>query len=111
MAQPSGPGPSNPTPPPGPGRDGETENGLTPEQRSTRARIAALTRWSKEDPKAQAQRMQDGMMDRFRREVDPDGTLPAAERERRAVAARKAHMQRLALASSKARGARKGRAA
>lgn len=103
--------PDTPPPPPGPGRPSETDTGLTREQRITRARIAALTRWSKEDPKAQAERMQEGLMDKFRREVDPAGVLPEAERERRATAARKAHMQRLALASSRARAARKGKAA
>ncbi|HET9255759.1 MAG TPA: hypothetical protein VFO16_11215 [Pseudonocardiaceae bacterium] len=44
---------------------------------------------------------------RFEREADPDGVLEPAERARRAQAARRAHMQRLALASSKARHARK----
>lgn len=81
---------------------------LTPEQRTIRARIAAHTRWSKEDPAPTAKRAQAGLLDKFRREVDPNNELPEAERERRAQAARRAHMQRLALASSKARGARKG---
>ena len=98
--------PDSPSPAPGPGRPTEESTGLTPEQRSTRARIAALSRWSREDPKAQGRKMQAGLMDRFRREVDPNGELPEAERERRAVAARRAHMQRLALASSKSRKAR-----
>lgn len=80
---------------------------LTPEQRTIRARIAAHTRWSREDPAATAARAQAGLMDKFRREVDPNNELPEAERERRAEAARRAHMQRLALASSKARAARK----
>ncbi len=80
---------------------------LTPEQRTLRARIAASVRWSREDPSATAARGQAGLIDRFRREVDPDGTLPEAERERRAQSAYRAHMSRLALASSKARGARK----
>ncbi|MGH3574069.1 MAG: hypothetical protein ACRDUW_19985 [Pseudonocardiaceae bacterium] len=46
------------------------------------------------------------MLARFERQVDPDNTLAPAERARRAEAARRAHMQRLALASSKARRAR-----
>ena len=37
---------------------------------------------------------------RFEREVDPDGVLPAAERERRAQAARNAYFARLAMRSS-----------
>lgn len=76
---------------------------LSPEQRSMRARIAALARWSKEDPQPAARRGQDALMARFVREVDPDNQLPPAERQRRALAARKAHMTRLALASSRAR--------
>lgn len=40
---------------------------------------------------------------RFEDEVDPDRTLPAAERLRRAGHARKAYFTRLALASAKAR--------
>jgi hypothetical protein len=79
---------------------------LTPEQRSMRARIAALTRWSKEDPAVSAARGQAGLLARFEREVDPNRELPAAERVRRAEAARKAHMTRLALASSKSRRSR-----
>lgn len=84
---------------------------LTPEQRSQRARIASLTRWSKEDPAATAARGQAGLLARFEREVDPEGSLPEAERRRRAECARQAHMARLSLASSKARAARRGGAA
>lgn len=76
---------------------------LTPEQRSQRARLAALTRWSKEDPSANASRGQAGLMARFERQVDPNNELAPAERQRRAEAARKAHMLSLAFKSSKAR--------
>jgi hypothetical protein len=84
---------------------------LTDAQMSLRGQIAANARWSKEDPAANAARGQAGLIERFRREVDPGGTLPEAERERRARCAYRAHFQRLALASSKARGARKAGAA
>jgi len=47
-------------------------------------------------------------MARFEREVDATGVLSPAERQRRAAHALSAHMSRLALASSKARRARKG---
>lgn len=80
---------------------------LTPEQRRLRAQIAANSRWSREDPSANARRAQAGLRARFEREVDPDGALPEPERQRRAESAYRAHMQRLALASSKARAARK----
>jgi hypothetical protein len=46
-------------------------------------------------------------MSRFEREVDPDGTLPPAERAKRAESARKAHFARMALLSAQARAKRK----
>ena len=76
---------------------------LTPEQRSLRARIAANTRWSREDGKPNAVRAQAGLLAKFVDQVDPDRVLPEGERTRRAEAARRAHMQRLAFLSSKAR--------
>ena len=82
---------------------------LTPEQRTTRAKIAANSRWANADKsarKANADRATRGLRARFEREVDPDGTLPEEERTRRAESLYKAHMQRLALKSSKARSAR-----
>lgn len=80
---------------------------FTPELRSQRARIAALTRWAAEDPKPTAQRAQRGLRAKFVREARarfPD--LGPAEIDRRADAAFRAHMARLAFASAKARGAR-----
>jgi hypothetical protein len=81
---------------------------LTPAQRSMRASIAASTRWANEDPAEQGQRMRRGFLERFEREVDPEGQLPPAERERRARSALRAHMQRLAFRSSKARSRQAG---
>jgi hypothetical protein len=81
---------------------------LTREQRTLRARVAAHARWSKEDPAANAARGQAGLLARFGREVrEAEPGLSEAEYERRAASAYRAHMGRLALASSKAR-ARKG---
>jgi hypothetical protein len=80
---------------------------LTPSERSTRARIAAYSRWANTDSKAASEAARRRQMDHFEREVDPDGVLEPAERARRADRARSAHMQRLALASSKARRARR----
>jgi hypothetical protein len=45
--------------------------------------------------------------ERFLDEVDPDRTLPGAERVRRADHARKAYFAKLAYMSAKARAARK----
>lgn len=87
---------------------------LTPEQRSQRARIAALTRWSRHDPHEQGLRCAAGLRARLERDVDeaaarsePGKVLPPGERERRVQAALRAHMRSLALKSSRARRARK----
>jgi hypothetical protein len=48
-------------------------------------------------------------MRRFERQVDPDGTLPEAERLRRAEAARKAYFTGLAFKSAKARRERRSK--
>jgi hypothetical protein len=81
---------------------------LTKQQRILRASKAAYTRWSREDPAANAARGQAGLLARFEREARAaDPTASDAEVTRRAESARRAHMAGLALASSKARGARK----
>lgn len=80
---------------------------LSPEQRQLRASIAGNSRWSQEDPKEGTKSARKAFEQRFLDQVDPQRVLPEAERERRARAALRAHMQRLALRSSKVRGARK----
>jgi len=80
---------------------------LTAEQRSQRARIAALSLYAKQDARDVTARARETFLERFEREVDPDRTLPAEERRRRAEFARKAHMARLALLSSQARTAKR----
>lgn len=87
-------------------------NALTPEQRSQRARIAVLESWANtSDPSARTKPGRDAAFARFERQVDPDGVLPEPERKRRADAARRAHMQRLAFRSSRARRQKGGEAA
>ncbi|MQA12955.1 MAG: hypothetical protein GEV09_01970 [Pseudonocardiaceae bacterium] len=81
---------------------------MSPEQRSQRARIAALARWAHEDPTANAARAQAGLRRKFENEVDPDRVLPEAERARRTECAWRAHLARAAFASAKARRARSG---
>ena len=77
---------------------------LSPSERSLRARLAAHTSWARTpDPSARTAPARSGFLERFEREVDPDGVLPEAERIRRAEHARRAHMQRMALRSAKAR--------
>lgn len=80
---------------------------LSAAERTLRARLAANTRWSREDPTLNGARARAGLEAKFLREVDPDGVLPEPERRRRAECARKAHYQRMALASARARRARK----
>lgn len=76
----------------------------TPAQRALHARLASHSRWAKTaDPAAATAPARAAFLDRFERQVDPDGTLPPEERRRRAEHARKAYFLRLAMASAKAR--------
>jgi hypothetical protein len=80
---------------------------LTPAQRSLRARIAAHVSWANtSDRSARTAAARKAALDRFERQVDPDGVLPVAERAQRAAHARKAHFARLALLSAQARRSR-----
>jgi hypothetical protein len=79
---------------------------LTPGQRKLRASIAANTRWSRDDPVAGTEAARLAWYQRFVDQVDPDRSLSEHVRERKAQAAMRAHMARLALASSKARSKR-----
>lgn len=84
---------------------------LTPEQRTSRAKIAAGVRWTKEvDPVTATQPARDGLIARFEREVDPDGVLAPEVRYTKALRLRQAHMRSLALKSSKARAAKRASA-
>lgn len=83
---------------------------LTPTERTLRARIAGNTFAAKHDVREHmkaAQAASPGQLPYWEHQVDPDGELPEGERKRRAESARRAHMARLALASSKARRSRK----
>jgi hypothetical protein len=77
--------------------------GLTPEQRSLRSRLAAHSLHSQRDSRELTAKARAKFLGRFLDEVDPDRELPEAERLRRAEHARKAYFTRLALASAKAR--------
>lgn len=76
---------------------------LTPAERSMRARMAAHVSHSRHDPKERTRAARDKFDERFINEVDPERTLPEAERNRRAASARKAYFTRLALKSAQAR--------
>lgn len=77
--------------------------GLSPSERRQRASLAALSRWSREDPVAGTAKARQAFAERFLDEVDPDRVLPEAERLRRAECARKAYYKRLAYKSALAR--------
>lgn len=79
---------------------------LTPEQRAMRARLAAHSRWSRQDRRAGTEPARRAFLDRFEREVDPEGLLTSDERARRAESAKKAYFTALALRSSKNRSQR-----
>lgn len=67
-------------------------------------RIGAYEMWSRTgDRTARTAKARAAAEDRFEKLVDPEGKLTAAERAKRAEAARKAHFQRMALLSAKAR--------
>jgi hypothetical protein len=84
-----------------------TATPLTPEQRSARGSIAALERWSREDPAANAARGQAGLRAKFEREArEADPHASDAEIGRRAECAYRAHFKRLAFEREKARAAR-----
>jgi hypothetical protein len=80
-----------------------------PEARRRYGSIGAHTQWSREtDRTARTAGARAAFLDRFEREVDPEGALPAEQRAKMAANARKAYFLRLALKSAKARAAKKG---
>lgn len=86
-----------------PGLRTRRKEGLTPEQRVLRSRLAAYQLHATHDPKETTKKAREAFAGRFEREVDPDGVLSPEERARRADAARRAYFTRLALRSSRAR--------
>jgi hypothetical protein len=77
---------------------------LTSTERTLRASIAANESWARcDDRTARTAPARRAMLDKFEKQVDPDGTLLPAERQKRAENARKAHYKRLALKSAQAR--------
>ena len=77
---------------------------LTPSERSTRARIAANTRWAKEPDRLAA--TAPGRLAAFEKlldEVDPQRVLTEVERLKRVKNAQQAQLARVRLAASKSR--------
>jgi hypothetical protein len=71
--------------------------------RSLRARLGAYSLHARYDTRDTTSAARAAFLARFENEVDPEGVLPVKEREKRAEAARKAHMTRLAMRSAMAR--------
>ena len=76
-------------------------------ERSLRARLAAYALHAQRDPRETTANGRAAFLARFDREVDPAGLLEPDERRRRAEQARRAYFTRLALASAKARRAKR----
>jgi hypothetical protein len=81
--------------------------GLSPAERSLRARLAANTMHARNDAQATTAKARAAFLARFERLADPEGQLPPAERQRRAQQLRSAYFAQLALAAAKARRARR----
>jgi hypothetical protein len=74
-----------------------------PDDMARRGRIGALVLHATHDARETTQKARESFLSRFEREVDPDGVLPEAERQRRAEYARRAYFARLARESALAR--------
>lgn len=84
------------------------KNPIPPSERSLRAQIAANARWAKEPDRAAATAAARAAQTRaLEDQVDPERRLLPAERAKRVENARIAQLQRMALASAKARRHRK----
>lgn len=76
---------------------------LSPTERSLLARAAAHTLHSQVDGAEHTAPARKAFLDRFERQVDPDGVLEPGERRRRAEHAKKAYFTGLAAKSVAAR--------
>jgi hypothetical protein len=74
---------------------------LSPDEAAFRGRIGAYRLHTTHDPRETTAKARETFLSRFEREVDPDGELPKAERQRRAEATRRAYFARLAYQSGK----------
>ena len=72
-------------------------------ERTLAARVAAFSLHAQRDSREVTKPARAAFLSRFEKEVDPDGTLPPQERQRRADAAKRAYFTRLSLRSVKAR--------
>jgi hypothetical protein len=98
----SGTGTPQETPSPDP-----SSSRFDPKTMALRGRIGAHALHARHDSRELTRPARETFLRRFLDEVDPDRTLPEAERQRRAEHARKAYMARLALQSARARKRKK----
>jgi hypothetical protein len=77
--------------------------GLTPAERSLRARIAAYRMHARNDPRETTRAARAAFAQRFLDDVDPNRRLPEPERLRRVEAARRAYFTRLAYRPARKR--------
>lgn len=77
---------------------------LSPVERRARASKAALTGWlNTVDRSARGRQGHAGLLAKFAREIDPDGTMNPAERARLVKTREKLHMADMQLKAAKAR--------
>lgn len=76
--------------------------GLDRSDRALRGRIGAYRLHANHDSRETSRPGREAFLASFERAVDPDGTLPPAERARRAAHARSAHFAKLAYLSARA---------
>jgi hypothetical protein len=76
----------------------------SPAERSLRARLAAYAMHAQRDSRQTSAPGRAAFLARFEREVDPDGTLDPAERQRRAAQARSAYFTRCRTCLREAQG-------
>jgi hypothetical protein len=81
--------------------------GSVVKKKSVRHQFAAHSMHSMHDARKTTEAARKANAERFEYQIDPEGKLPPAERQRRAEHARKAYMLSLAYRSAKVRAARK----
>ena len=80
------------------------QTGLDGNERTLRARQASNIMWGQcEDRTLRTAPARDAFLEKLADQIDRDRILPEKERTKRVENLRKAHMQRMALASAKAR--------
>lgn len=80
---------------------------MSSSRRAQAGRIGGFTVHSRYDSRDLTKAARAAFLSKFEHEVDPDGRLSTVERERRAMAARRAHFARMAYRSAQVRASGK----